>query len=66
MKKYKYNVIYLNGNEESFYCNGFQEAIIRAMNFAYEKAWDWRIKYITDEKGVSIKDITLPDYKFNK
>jgi len=66
MKKDKYKVIYLNGNEETFTCNGFNEAIVRAMAYAYEQAWDWRIKYITDERGITIKDIQLPTYNYSK
>lgn len=64
MKNYKHNVIYLNGNEESFYCNGFVQAIVLAMAHAQERAWDMRIKYITDESGTTIRDIEYPTYKF--
>jgi len=63
MKKYKYKVVYFNGNEETFSCNGFNSAIILAMAHAINKAWDMRIKYITDEKGETIKDIEFPTYK---
>lgn len=59
MKKYKYEVKYLNGKEETFTCNGFNEAIVKAMAYAYEQAWDWRIKSITDEKGLTITDIEI-------
>lgn len=66
MRKYKYKVIYQNGNEETFIANGFTEAIVRAMNHAYDKAWDSRIKYITDERGESIKDIQFPEFSYSK
>ncbi|MBK7362706.1 MAG: hypothetical protein IPJ01_10460 [Micavibrio sp.] len=56
MKKYKYEVKYLNGKEETFYCNNFNEAIIKAMAKAYDMAWDWRIESITDENGHTISD----------
>lgn len=65
MKQYKYKVIYLNGNEETFTCNGFNSAIILGMAHAINKAWDMRIKYITDEKGETIKDIEFPKYKYS-
>ena len=65
MKQYKYKVIYLNGNEETFTCNGFNSAIILGMAHAIHKAWDYRIKYITDEKGVQIKDIEFPTYNYS-
>lgn len=66
MKKYVYKVVYENGNEEEFTANGFQEAIIRAMAYAYEKAWDWRIKYVSDEKGNCIKDIQPITFTYSK
>ncbi len=66
MKNYEYKVIFLNGNEEMFYCNGFTQAIILAMAYAQQKAWDMRIKYITDENGTSIKNIEFPKYEFSK
>lgn len=66
MKNYEHKVIYLNGNEEVFYCGGFVQAIVLAMAFAQQKAWDMRIKYITDEKGTTIRDIEYPTYKFSK
>ena len=67
MKKYKYNVIYLNGNEAMFFCGSFNEAIVKAMAYAYDKGWDWRIKYITDEeKDTTIKDIQTPIFNYSK
>lgn len=66
MKKYKYKVVYLNGNEETFLCMGFTQAIIKAMNHAYSQAWDDRIKYITDEKGITIQDIQSPSFNYSK
>ena len=54
MKSTEYLVKYVNGKEEYFYCMGFQEAIVRALNWAYDKALDWRIESITDEHGVKI------------
>ena len=66
MRNYKYKVVYLNGNEETFICNGFVEAIVLAMAHAQKKAWDMRLKYISDEKGTSIKDIEFPKYEFSK
>jgi len=65
MKNYEYKVIYLNGNEETFYCNGFVEAIVLGMAHAQGKGWDMRIKYITDEKGISIRDIVYPTFKYS-
>jgi hypothetical protein len=59
MKKYRYEVKYLNGKEQSFTCNSFNEAIIKAMAYAYEQAWDWRIESITDEKDLTITDIEI-------
>lgn len=59
MKKDRYEVKYLNDKEESFTCNSFNEAIIKAMAYAYTQAWDWRIKSITDEKGLTITDIEI-------
>jgi hypothetical protein len=66
MKKYKYTVYYLNDIQETFYCNGFAQAIIRAMADAIDRGRDYRIKYITDEKGTTIKDIQLPTFTFSK
>jgi hypothetical protein len=66
MKKYKYTVIYLNDQQDIFYCNGFVEAIILAMARAIENGRDFTIKYITDEKGVTIRDIKFPTYNFSK
>lgn len=66
MKNYKYNVIYLNGKQEVFYCNGFIEAIVLAMANSQQKAWNMRIKYITDEKGVTIENIQFPTFEFSK
>ena len=37
MKKDKFTVIFLNGNEEVFICNTFNEAIIKATAHAYDK-----------------------------
>lgn len=51
MKKDKYEVKYMNGKEQTFSCNTFNEAIIKAMAYAYEQAWDSRIESITDERG---------------
>lgn len=66
MKKYEYNVIYLNDREETIYCNGFHEAIVLAMAIAQQRGWDMRIKYITDEKGITITDIEGPKFKYSK
>jgi hypothetical protein len=66
MKHTQYSVIYLNDMHEIFYANGFTEAIIAAMYFAMTKGWDKRIKYITDENDVTIKDIKYPEYEFSK
>jgi hypothetical protein len=66
MKNYEHKVIFLNGNEECFYCGGFVEAIVLAMAYAQQKGWDMRIKYVTDEKGTTIKDVEYPSYKFAK
>lgn len=57
MKKDRYDVIYLNGKQETFTCNGFNEAIVKAMAKAYDMAWDSKIQSITDESGVTITDI---------
>lgn len=62
MKKIQFEVIFLNGNEEYFYCGGFVEAIVLAMAYAQQKGWDMRIKYVIDENGVKIKDIQYPTY----
>ena len=64
MKKYKYKVFYLNGNEETFTCNSFSSAIILGMAHSINKGWDVRIKYIVDEKGEQIKNIVLPTYEY--
>jgi hypothetical protein len=65
MKKTKYTVIYLNGNLETFYTVSFTHAIILGMAYAIDKAWDYRIKYISDDKGNSIKNIQAPTYEFS-
>lgn len=65
MRKYKYHVIYQNGNEETFSCLGFMEAIMRATVHAYDQAWDERIKYITDETGTTITDIKWPEFAYS-
>ena len=65
MRKWKYDVTYLNDNRKVFYCNGFVEAIILAMAYAIHEGWDKGIKCITDEYGVTIQDITYPKYKFS-
>jgi len=62
MKKYEYRVTYLNDKDMIFYCSSFQEAVVRGMNFAYDKGRDCRIKYIESEEGLTIKDIEV---KFN-
>ena len=66
MRKEKYNVIYVNGNEETFTGNSFIEAIARAMVFAFDNATDARVKYVTDEHGTTIKDIDCINYKYSK
>jgi len=60
MKPIEYKVIYANGNEEIFYCFGFDEAIVLAMSYAIKKRWgDSRIKYVSSENGTTIKDISI-------
>jgi len=51
MKPTEYKVIYLNGNEEMFYCFGIWAAWAAATYYANTKAWDSRIKYIHDTEG---------------
>lgn len=62
MKNYEFYVIYVNGHTEHFYCMNFKEAIIRAMNYAYDKAWNTEIDSIEDEDGNVITDIEI-NYK---
>lgn len=52
MKKYPFEVIYLNGNEELFYCQTYEQAVILALAHAIQMGWDMRIKYIADENGI--------------
>ena len=51
MKKTKYKVTFLNGNEQEFYCSGVWAAWAEATHYANEKAWDSRVKYIYDTEG---------------
>lgn len=67
MKKSKFDIIYLNGEQTSFWCFGFNEAIILAMAYAISKGWDIRLKFVTDaESGVTIENIEFPTYTFTK
>ena len=59
MKKYKYSIKYKNGKNKYFYCISFTEAIVKAMSFAYEQAWNQNIETITDEKGKTINNIDV-------
>lgn len=64
MKSTEYKVIYLNGNEEIFYCMGVDACFSAATHFANSKSWDARIKYIHDEHGNTYSDFKLT-YKTN-
>ena len=66
MKKYKHVVFYLNDRQETFYCNGFMEAICLGFAYAIQKGWDNRIKYITNENGTTINNIQYPTFNFSK
>lgn len=66
MKKEKYQIIYFNNNTHIVRASGFVEAIVKGMAYAYEKAWDCRIKFITDEKGTTIKNIERPGFEYCK
>jgi hypothetical protein len=57
MNKYRYEVIYLNGEQGSFRADCFAHAIILAWAYAINKGWDKRIKYVTCEDGTSAKDV---------
>lgn len=59
MRKYRYTVLYKNGNTETFSCNSFQEAIVKGMAYAYTQTWDSRIEKVTDEKGFSVGNIEI-------
>ena len=59
MRKYRYTVLYKNGNTETFSCNSFQEAIVKGMAHAYSQAWDSRIEKVTDEKGFYVSNIEI-------
>ena len=50
MKHTEYKVVYMNGNEEIFYCSSIYEAWAVSTHFANSRAWDSRIKYIHDEE----------------
>ncbi len=62
MKQYKYTVKFKNGFEKVFYTNGFSCAIILAMAYAINQAWDRTILHVVDEKGFKITDITEPQF----
>lgn len=62
MKNYKYHVFYKNGKDETFYCNGFQSAIVLAMAHAITNAWNIEIKHVIDEKGKKVKNIQPPTF----
>jgi hypothetical protein len=66
MKKTRYDVIYLNDNEKSFYCNTFTQAIILAMAYAYENGTDMRVKYVSCEDGTCVKNIDYPSFEYCK
>jgi len=65
MKKTRYDVKYVNGKEETFYCSGFKQAIGCAIYYAAQKAWNDTIEKITDEYGNIITEITI-EYKMLK
>jgi chorismate-pyruvate lyase len=65
MKEYKYKVIYANGNEQVFICGDFIEAVVCAMKYAIDKAWDRRIKFIQNtETLMQIEGIDIK-YRFS-
>lgn len=66
MKHTEYKVVYKNGKTEIFYCFGFGEAIIRAMNYALDQAWNPDIESITDEYGKRIINIKNPTFEVEK
>ena len=65
MRKYKYKVVFKHGNEETFHCNSFVEAIVRGMNVAYDNAWDGHIESVTRENGNKVEHVKcVPTYVF--
>jgi hypothetical protein len=66
MKQEHYKAIYKNGKEESFYCFGFTEAIVLAMAYARNMAWDMAIESISNEHGQIAIRITPPEFKLIK
>lgn len=64
MKIYKFDIIFLNDCKLSVYASGFTDAIILGMAKAIKNAWDKRMKSITDEKGVTVKNISSVTFDF--
>ncbi len=63
MKQTQYNVKYLNGKKEIFYCSGIYSAYYAAGYFADSKGWNNEIETITDEYGTVYGNFHL---KFDK
>lgn len=65
MKQTKYSVIFWNSIETTVHAMGFTEAVILAMAEAIRNGRDCRVNYVTDEKGKTIKDVTMPTFNFS-
>lgn len=64
MKNTKYEIFFFNDAQIYVFAGSFPDAIILGMARAIENAWDKRIKYVRDEKGKTIKNITFSTFEF--
>lgn len=60
-KQVEYEVKYVDRNEmERFYCqHGFREAVIRALNYAYDNNIKPNISFIRNDVGTTMKSIEV-------
>jgi hypothetical protein len=59
MKTKEFYVIYKTGLTQYFYCMNITEAIVRAMNNAFNNCFNPEIESITDELGIVTKNIEI-------
>jgi hypothetical protein len=64
MKHYQYNVIFLSGDEDTFYAASLMGAFCAATFYMSNKGRDARIKSIEDEFGTTYTNFELI-YKTN-
>jgi hypothetical protein len=66
MKQSYFMVTYKNGHSERFYCYGFVEAIILAMNHARNMGWNMALDSVSNESGATAINIKFPEFEIAK